>query len=57
MTETRMTLVDADSPPDDLKPVFERVAAHYGGGPRPAHLLLADHPALYRSGSARARSC
>lgn len=48
MTEKRMTLVDADSPPGDLKPVFERVAAHYGSRPGPAHLLLANHPALYR---------
>ena len=48
MTETRMTLVDADRPPDDLKPLFARVAAHYGGPPGPAHRLLANHPALYR---------
>jgi AhpD family alkylhydroperoxidase len=48
MTETRMTLVDADRPPDSLKPVFDRVAAHYGRPPGPAHRLLANHPALYR---------
>src|SRR5215468_11484347 len=48
MTETRMTLVDADRPPDDLKQVFDRVAAHYGTPPGPAHRLLANHPALYQ---------
>ena len=48
MTETRMTLVDANRPPDGLKPVFDRVTAHYGRPPGAAHRLLANHPALYR---------
>src|SRR5262249_3920300 len=48
MTEPRMTLVSADHPPEELKPVFERLTAHYGRPPGAAHRLLANHPALYR---------
>jgi 4-carboxymuconolactone decarboxylase len=48
MTETRMTLVDANRPPDGLKPVFDQVTVHYGRPPGAAHRLLANHPALYR---------
>src|SRR5262249_60278770 len=48
MPETGMPLVAAAPPPEGLKPVFARVAAHYGRPPGPAHRLLANHPALYR---------